>query len=1102
MATAPVGVVLHHLRKLASAHTLAGMPDHVLLERFLAGREEAAFEALVARHGPMVYHVCRRVLTADHDAEDAFQATFLALARQARTIRKRTSLAAWLHGVAHRIAGKARTSAQRRTARERRLPERQQVTLLDDVTWRELRTLLDEELARLPQAYRAPLVLCYLEERTQDEAARQLGWSRNTFRRRLERGRELLRHRLGRRGVTLSAGLFATLLAGQGSKSVAAPLTAAVVKAALAVAAGEPAAVSASVAALAEGAFGGFKLKLVAALLLATAVLAAGAGVAYEPGTETQATKKDDPPAVESRKPKTDAQGDPLPAGAIARLGTARLRHGFALFHAILSPDGKYIASAGYGRGVCLWDAATGKELRVLLSRWQGVGHVDFSPDGKLLAGGDGPVYVWDVATGKELHRVKLEKEKSERVHVTFSPDGKLLAAADGKLVHLWDLATGQEKRRLEGPDGWIGSLAFAPDSKVLATTHEDMNLRLWDIAQGTELHRLLSPPPEMMARYPSVAFSPDGKFLAAAAFGKRIQLFDPKTGKEVRSWECDAPGGVGLAFAPDGKALVSGGGDGILRFWDPATGKELRRWETHGPALNSLAFSKDGTRLVTTAFWQSRPRLWDVASGKELLKFTGHDAGVDALAITTDGKALLSAGRDKAVLRWDLAASTETQRFAVPSAGFIQLLAFAANGKSAVSFSWNDGAVRVWDVASGKEARLLDKLGKQQGQFLPSSLAMSPDGRLAAAVEEGKAVRVWEVVSGKQLQRIGGAAGRANSITFSPNGKRLAAASGGPNSRVAIWEIERGFMVWTKSTGSVNGPMGVVFAPDGKRLVTFGWDGQIRLWDIAAAKEVRSFSGERAGLGHGFYHVAFSPDGRLLSASGGEDDKMVHIWEVNTGLEVRRFQGHVTGILPIAFAPDGRSLASGGADSMIYLWDITGHLKDGRVQSFDLSERDLEERWESLASSDGPRAVQAIWDLAFSPRQAVPFLQKKLKRPEAPEDNRLKQLLADLDSDQFDRRSAAMKELERLGEQAGTALRQALASDPSPEMRKRLEQLLAKLEPEKSPQRLRELRAVQALEYAGTPEARQLLEKLAARAADAHLTREAKAALERVARK
>jgi RNA polymerase sigma factor (sigma-70 family) len=149
------------------------------------------------------------------DAEDAFQATFLVFARKAGSIRKRASVSSWLHGVAYRIARKVRTVAARRTVQESRERDRPRQEGLDEITWRELREVLDTELEQLPERHRAPLVLCYLEGKTQDEAAQELGWCKSTFRRRLEQGRQLLRDRLARRGVTLSAALFAPLLAEQ-----------------------------------------------------------------------------------------------------------------------------------------------------------------------------------------------------------------------------------------------------------------------------------------------------------------------------------------------------------------------------------------------------------------------------------------------------------------------------------------------------------------------------------------------------------------------------------------------------------------------------------------------------------------------------------------------------------------------------------------------------------------------------------------------------------------------------------------------------------------------------------------------------------------------
>src|SRR5262245_39322251 len=157
--------------------------DQQLVERFLGDRDPTVFEAIVRRHGPMVYRVCRGVLRQEQDAEDAFQATFLVLAQNLRAVRRQASLASWLHGVARRLALKARA----RAAAADRLgprPAAPSASSLDDLTWREVRAALDAELVRLPKKWRLPLLLCYFEGRTQDEAARQLGWGKTTLRRR------------------------------------------------------------------------------------------------------------------------------------------------------------------------------------------------------------------------------------------------------------------------------------------------------------------------------------------------------------------------------------------------------------------------------------------------------------------------------------------------------------------------------------------------------------------------------------------------------------------------------------------------------------------------------------------------------------------------------------------------------------------------------------------------------------------------------------------------------------------------------------------------------------------------------------------------------
>src|SRR5262249_992635 len=205
MVTPAFHAVLRHLRQRAAAPAAQEPSDRELLRQVVAHADERAFAARLGRHGAMVLGVCRSVLRRPDDAEDLFQATFLVLARRAGAIRQQASVASWLHGVAYRLARKQNVREAQRRCREARVPPRPAAVAMDDLTWRELRGVLHEEVARLPERFRLPLLLCYWEGLTQDEAARRLGWTKATVKERLARARELLRGRLTRRGLTLSA---------------------------------------------------------------------------------------------------------------------------------------------------------------------------------------------------------------------------------------------------------------------------------------------------------------------------------------------------------------------------------------------------------------------------------------------------------------------------------------------------------------------------------------------------------------------------------------------------------------------------------------------------------------------------------------------------------------------------------------------------------------------------------------------------------------------------------------------------------------------------------------------------------------------------------
>jgi RNA polymerase sigma factor (sigma-70 family) len=594
-------VILRHLRKLVAPESSNQLSDRELLRRFVKDRHEAAFTALVSRHGPMVLSVCQRILHHRQDAEDACQATFLVLARKATSLRWRDSVANWLYEVAYRVALKARSGSRRRAAREGRAEQRLPEDPLTDISLRELQAVLDEELARLPAKYRAPLILCCLEGTARDEAAKHLGWTVQAVKDRLERGRELLRSRLARRGLALSAALAGTTLT-QITAQAALPLGLihSTSKAVALLAAGDAAtgAVSDAVAALTETMSKTMfltKVKLATVFLLGISALAAGAGALAHwrvtspaaavssskdsnspakapslapidagksasklPVEEKVVSRAVDPGAAGENPAGTDLYGDPLPAGAIARLGTSRLQHDGKVNALAYSPDNKWLASTGADAVIRLWDAETGKAGLELRGHQGAIHCLAFVPTGEgkpaeilVSAGFDKTIRFWDLKTGQELVHVINHPEAPTAVAV--SPDGKFLASAGNRESHifLWKVEDGKEVRRWKAHQGGVTSLAFAADGKNLASAgmaqrewppakpdeaSDDYAVAVWEIETGLVRHTF--------ARNASVAWavalSPDGKILAVSSFdkmkGRSVILWDPETGKQLRT--------------------------------------------------------------------------------------------------------------------------------------------------------------------------------------------------------------------------------------------------------------------------------------------------------------------------------------------------------------------------------------------------------------------------------------------------------------------------------------------------------------------------------------------------------------------------------------
>jgi RNA polymerase sigma factor (sigma-70 family) len=516
MADRGLETVIQFLHRLTAPWAVVGSTDGELLQRFTSSREEAAFAALVQRHGQLVLGVCRRLLYQEQDAEDAFQATFLVLARKAHSIRCPQSLASWLYRVAHRLALQSRAGAARRQKQERPLNDMPTPALTDEVARQELRDVLDEALLALPEKYRLPIILCHLQGKTLAEAAQLLHWPLGTVAARLARARDQLRRRLTRRGVNLAAGALALALSKAAASAAVPPLLAsATVKAAVGFAAGGTA-LSAPII-LAQGVLRGLlvaKLKVGASLILGVALLTAGAGSwvywpAGEGPGETGVPKetlvglavpeKEKP--QEPRRERTDLYGDLLPEGAVARLGSIRLRHA-GLSDFILLNGGKTILSAGSDR-----------VLRF-----------------------------WDIASGRQVRSVRLQGTAGPRRCVTLSPDGKTLVAQDGGSLVFWEVESGKELKSNSGPRGNPAFMCFSPDGKILAVGRNDRQVSFWDWATGKEREISLPAIPNLRIGSPDStfhgSFSPNGKWFVAGA-GPLKRTHRQKSGA---AWNCSCP--------------------------------------------------------------------------------------------------------------------------------------------------------------------------------------------------------------------------------------------------------------------------------------------------------------------------------------------------------------------------------------------------------------------------------------------------------------------------------------------------------------------------------------------------------------------------------
>jgi len=935
--------------------------DSALLVEFIATGQEAPFAEIVRRYQGLVFGVCLRVLGQFQDAEDAAQAVFLTLAHKASMLRDRTSLAGWLHRTAWHVALRAREAVSVRKTHEREAAAMTDLSSNPDYSWADLKPILDYEIDALPEKYRLPLILHYMQGQTKEETARMLGLKSGTVSTWLDRGRDLLRERLSRRGLAISSALLATLMLDNSTVVAWSPSAAsAVVQAAVQVAAGDAAAaagaVSPQVVALTQGTvrlMAVAQMKFVASVAVSVALACTGVGVVAYQTFKSQPSPLASAPAIPEARPALDQLAavaipalevfDGQPRELVAVAGEQRGRHAGVVQALAVSTDGQLAVTGGPNGQLRFWDAAT-LRLKHTASAGGAVLTLAFSRDGQRLAVGlqSGVVGIWALDAQRAPQRLfAFDISNTPVCSVCFHPtDAKrlVLGGGDGS-VQLWDVGSKDtESLAIVFPHkGPVWSVSYSADGKTLASASADKTIRIWDMTTPELREKALLVGHTAPVR--SLAYSTSNGWLASGSEDGAVRLWSP-TGTPTTAART-FPAQVGkvhtLAFHADGKTLAVGGSEKRICLWQlphPSTKLEQPRLENklegHAADVFAVAFrGPDGKQLLSgSADWTARLWHWQDAAHAAPV---GHLSIVTAAVFSADGRFLATCGRDGTIRLWNLDGTAPQERLVLKDQADVSTLAFSRDGLTLIAAgATGQGVVKQWNVTDGQPQRQFSPQLKGLGHCL----ALSPDGRQVLFGCRDKTLRLWDVTEGRETASLTGHEAAITTVAISADGRRALSGAGQVllqdgkpvlkdgkpvyhDCTVRLWDLEHKQPLGIVGSQALPVVPSLLFTADGSRAFSGDGDRLIYQWDFfgAVPRELEPLRDQRALL-----PAALSFDGQRLAA--WRYPATLGVWNVPASRKTQEWTFSEP-LTCVAASADARHLAVGFSTGTVYIFRL-----------------------------------------------------------------------------------------------------------------------------------------------------------------------------------